>query len=78
LFVAKALVVNVKTITLFGAPYKNADLKFKDGIGIIEIIFSFGSIQNKGYSCHYLGNSKIMETTKFAESEKIFISITVL
>jgi hypothetical protein len=67
-----------KTISLFGAPYKTAELSFKDGVGSFAIVFSFGSIQSSGvYSCHYIGNSKIMEMTTFPISQKAVVSMTV-
>lgn len=61
-------------VNLIGAPQKGASLSQS---GAMKIEFSYGSVQNPGYDCTYLGKQKSLEMNKFTTQNKLIISLTV-
>jgi hypothetical protein len=71
---------DVEQLFLLGAPYKNAKYSFDNkvpGIGYLEIIFSYGSVDNLGYECTYLGNKRILEMNTIQNTRMLTLTIPI-
>jgi hypothetical protein len=69
---------DIQQISLLGAPYKSAKYSFDSTVqqvGYFQIIFSFGSVENDGYQCTYLGDKRILEMNPI--QDKWVLSLTI-
>jgi hypothetical protein len=65
-------------VYLLGAPYKNAKYTFASDskkTGYVQILFSYGSVDNTGYQCTYLGDKRILEMNQIQNTWMLSLTI---